>query len=382
MTGSERPRVFHLITRLLKGGAEAKTIATVCGLDDYAFTVGYGAEYDSDQVDRLEREGIATKQFPLIRHYNPVTTVPAVLSLARYLRREDFDIVHTHSTEAGIIGRFAAALAGVPTIVHTVHGVPFADDRSAFLNRFVLACERQAASYTDRIVTNADVIADDYLARGIGQRDQYTTVYSGVDLDAFADAEPADDLPGERPRIVMVGRLADGKGHEVLLDAVELLGEFEGSVCIVGDGPLYDSLTTDVVDRGLSDQVYLTGFRDDVPRVLAAIDALVLPSFREGTPRVITEAMACGLPVIATNIAGIPEQVADGESGYLISTGDPAALADRLETLLADAELRERMGARGLERADRFSVTTMVEELDRVYQKLTGEQDGSRNSGV
>ncbi|EMA63061.1 glycosyltransferase family 4 protein [Halorubrum lipolyticum] len=382
MTGSERPRVFHLITRLLKGGAEAKTIATVCGLDDYAFTVGYGSEYDSDQVDRLEREGIATKQFPLIRHYNPVTTVPAVLSLARYLRREEFDIVHTHSTEAGIIGRFAAALAGVPTIVHTVHGVPFADDRSAFLNRFVLACERQAASYTDRIVTNADVIADDYLERGIGRRDQYTTVYSGVDLDAFADAEPADDLPGERPRIVMVGRLADGKGYEVLLDAVESLDSFEGSVCIVGDGPLYESLTTEIEDRELADQVCLTGFRDDIPCVLAASDVLVLPSFREGTPRVITEAMASGLPVVATDIAGIPEQIEDSENGYLIQTGDSEALANRLETLLADAELREQMGRHGLERANRFSVPTMVEELDRVYRELVGEQVGSTGSNV
>jgi len=302
-----------------------------------------------------------------------VTTGPAVLSLARYLRREEFDIVHTHSTEAGIIGRFAAALAGVPNIVHTVHGVPFADDRSDVLNRFVLACERQAAAYTDRIVTNADVIADDYLKRGIGQPEQYTTVYSGVDLDGFADAEPADDLPGERPRVVMVGRLADGKGHEVLLDAVESLDGFEGSVCIVGDGPLYDSLEVDVETRGLREDVFLTGFRNDVPRVLAASDVLVLPSFREGTPRVITEAMASGLPVVATDIAGIPEQIEDGENGYLIPIRDPEALADRLERLLADSELCERMGARGLERAERFSVGTMVDELDDVYQELLGE---------
>ncbi|MUV59827.1 glycosyltransferase family 4 protein [Halobacterium sp. CBA1126] len=373
MTGSERPRVFHLITRLLKGGAEAKTIATVQGLDDYEFTVGYGAEYDQEQVDQLEHAGVETKRFPLIRHYNPVTTVPAVLSLAWYLQRENFDIVHTHSTEAGIIGRFAAALAGVPNIVHTVHGVPFADDRSGLLNRFVLACERQAATYTDRIVTNADVIADDYLERGIGQREQYTTVYSGVDLDAFADAEPADDLPGEQPRVVMVGRLTDGKGHGVLLDAVESLGDFQGSVCIVGDGSLYDSLVAAVEDRGLAEDVFLTGFRDDVPRVLAASDVLVLPSFREGTPRVITEAMASGLPVVATDIAGIPEQVEDGENGYLIPTGDSDALADRLERLLADEELREQMGARGLERANRFSVATMVEELDRLYEELLAE---------
>jgi len=380
MAGKKRPRVFHLITRLLKGGAEGHTIATVLGLDEYEFTVGYGAEYNQEQVDLLNREGISTKCFPLIRHYNPVTTVPAVLSLAWYLRREDFDIVHTHSTEAGIIGRFAAVLADVPNIVHTVHGVPFAEDRSNVLNRFVLACERQAAHYTDQIISNADVIADDYLERDIGQPEQYTTVYSGIDIDTFAHAKPADNLPGEHPRVVMVGRLADGKGHSVLLDAIELLNGFQGSVCIVGDGPLYGALDDSIENRGLSDQVFLIGFRDDIPSVLAASDVLVLPSFREGTPRVITEAMASKLPVIATDIAGIPEQVKDGENGYLIPTDDSETLANRLERLLADVELRERMGARGLERVERFSVGTMVEELDQLYRKLLDETREGQNS--
>jgi glycosyltransferase involved in cell wall biosynthesis len=372
----QRPRVFHLITRLLKGGAEAKTMATVLGLEEYEFTVGYGLSYNQDQVDRLDAAGIETKRFPLIRHYNPVTTLPAVVSLARYLRREEFDIVHTHSTEAGIIGRFAAAIAGVPNIVHTVHGVPFADDRNAALNRFVLACERRAANYTDCIVTNADVIADKYLEREIGTRNQYTTIYSGVELDAFQDATPADDLPGSRPRVVMVGRLADGKGHSILLDAIESIRDMEGSVCVVGDGPLYDDLGQEIADRGLADSVFLTGFRDDVPRVLAASDVLVLPSFREGTPRVITEAMASGLPVVATDIAGIPEQVVDGESGYLIPTGDPEALADRLETLLSDPELCKRMGVCGQQRADRFSVEAMLEDLNALYQDLLESSSG------
>lgn len=366
----QRPRILHLITRLLKGGAEAKTMATVLGLDDYEFTVGYGSSYHQEQLDCLKTAGIETKRFPLIRHYNPLTTLPAVVALARYLHREGFDIVHTHSTEAGIIGRFAAAMAGVPNVVHTVHGVPFADDRNAALNRFVLECERQAATFTDRIITNADVIADEYLDRGIGTRDQYTTIYSGVELEAFRAVAPAEDLPGTRPRIVMVGRLADGKGHSLLLDAVESIGDMAASVCIVGDGPLYDSLESEIADRGLADSVFLIGFRNDVPRVLAASDVLVLPSFREGTPRVITEAMASGLPVVATDIAGIPEQVVDGESGYLIPTGDAAALADKLAELLANSELRKQMGKRGLERVERFSVDAMLRDLDGLYREL------------
>jgi glycosyltransferase involved in cell wall biosynthesis len=364
------PRVFHLITRLLKGGAEAKTIQTVTRLDGYAFTVGHGAEYDPEQVEKLNRAGVETERFGLVRHYNPVTAVPAVVSIARYLRRQQFDIVHTHSTEAGIIGRFAAALADVPAIVHTVHGVPFADDRSGLLNRFVLSCERRAAPIPDRIVTNADAITEEYLDRGIGRPEQYRTIYSGIDLDRFAGAEPASDLPGERPRAVMIGRLADGKGFDVLLDAVSRLDRGSFSVCLVGDGPQYDALDAEISSRGLGGTVSLLGYRSDVPEILAASDVLVLPSYREGTPRVITEAMASGLPVVATDIAGIPEQVVHGETGYLVPTGDPAAVADRLGELLGDEERRHRMGANGRERAERFSVTRMLRDLDDLYARL------------
>jgi glycosyltransferase involved in cell wall biosynthesis len=361
---------------LIKGGAESKTRSTVAGIDGCEFTVGYGASYDQEPLEWYEAKDIETVQFPLVRHYNPLTALPAVISVARYLRRNDFDIVHTHSTEAGIVGRIAAAIADVPHVVHTVHGVPFTDDRNNSLNRFVLACERTAARYTDRMVTNADAIADEYLQRGIGSPEQYTTVYSGIDLAAFRDAVPATGLPGSRPRIVMVSRLADGKGFGVLLDAAELVADGDGSVLIVGDGPLFEELSEEISNRGLEDTVFLAGYRDDVPNVLAASDILVLPSFREGTPRVISEAMASGLPVVGTDIAGIPEQIDDGESGFLIPTGDPEALAERLDRLLSDPELRKLMGARGQELAEGFSDEAMCDALDDIYRELLAEADG------
>lgn len=368
MTGRGRPHVFHLITRLLKGGAEAKTIATVLGLEEYEFTVGYGAASDQAQVDRLERNGVETKRFPLIRHYNPVTTVPAVVSLARYLRRNEFDIVHTHSTEAGIIGRFAAWLADVPVVVHTVHGVPFTEDRNALLNRFVLQCERAAARRTDRIVTNADAITEEYLQRGIGRSEQYTTVYSGIDLDRFRDASPADDIDGSGVRVVMVSRLVDGKGIYDLFDALERIESDAVTVYLVGDGPLRAELEMTVARRELP--VHLLGYRSDVESIMAACDLFVLPSYREGTPRVITEAMASGLPVVSTDIAGIPEQVVDGENGFLIQPGDVDGLVDRLERVIESAELREEFRSVGRERVERFSVETMLSDLDAIYQEL------------
>ena len=370
MTNQQEPRIFHLITRLLKGGAERVVTDVVVGLDNYEFTVGYGASYDREQVNLLNQKGIETKRFPLIRHYNPVAAFAAIASVANYLRRNNFDVVHTHSTEAGIIGRFAASAAGIPHVVHTVHGIPFTDDRNAVLNRFVLECERAAAKRTDRIAVNADIIADEYLGRGIGSPEQYTTVYIGVEREKFRTASPAPDLPGDRPRVVMIGRLAEGKGFNVVLDAVESIRCANFSVCLVGDGPLYESLESEIEERGLSERVFLTGFRDDIPRVLAASDVFVLPSFREGTPRVILEAMASGLPVVATDIAGIPEQVANGESGYLIPTGSPGTLADHLDKLLSNPGLRNRMGEKGYERAERFSVETMLDEFDSLYREL------------
>lgn len=369
---SGEPRVFHLITRLLKGGAEAKTIQTVFGLDRYDFTVGHGAAYDDDQLRRLHERGVATRRFPLLRHYNPITAVPAVVSVTRYLRRKNFDLVHTHSTEAGIIGRLAAHCAGFPS-VHTVHGVPFAEDRHEALNRFVLACERAVAPMTDRIITNADAIADEYLQLGIGRHDQYTTVYSGIDVERFATADPAPDLPGDGLRITMVGRLVEGKGLGVLLDAVAELDRTDVTVSVVGDGPERGTFEADIRNRGLADIVHTLGYRDDIDRILAASDVFVLPSFREGTPRVITEAMASGLPIVATDIAGIPEQVTDGENGYLVSTGDPKALADRLNRLLDDAGRRAAFGEQSRARVEQFSTNAMITDLDAVYQGILGE---------
>lgn len=363
------PRIFHLITRLLRGGAEAKTIATVEGLPDYAFTVGHGAAVDESQVTRLREAGASTERFPLIRHYNPVTAGPAVVSVARHLSREEYDLVHTHSTEAGIIGRLAARLAGGPPVVHTVHGVPFSEDRNPLLNRFVLACERAVAPGTDRLVTNADAIATEYLDRGIGHPDQYRTVYSGVDVDRFAGATPAS-LPGNGLAVTMVGRLVEGKGLDVLLDAVARLDGHDVVVYVVGDGPKRADFEAAVGERGLTDVVRTLGYREDVDRVLAASDVFVLPSFREGTPRVISEAMASGLPVVATDIAGVPEQVEDGENGFLVRPGDAAALADRLDRLLADASLRETFGAASRDRAERFSLEGMLADLDAVYREV------------
>jgi glycosyltransferase involved in cell wall biosynthesis len=367
---SSEPRIFHLITRLIDGGAVNALLPIATEIDGFDVTVGYGSEVDQHNVDAFHEAGVQTKQFPLIRHYNPVTAIGAVFTVAHFIDREDFDIVHTHSTEAGIIGRAAARLADVPHVVHTIHGVPFAEDRNGLLNRFVERCERVAARWTDVQISIADVIAEEYLSRGIGREEQYQTIRYGIDLEDFRDAEPATDLPGTEPRVLIVSRLAEGKGFDVLLDAAERLKREDVSILIAGDGPLRSNLDNEIHDRSLDDTVHLLGYRTDIANVMAGSDILVLPSFREGTPLVIIEAMAVGLPVIATNIAGIPELIDDTKTGYLIEPGDSDVLASKIDELVWNSKRCELLGQAGQKRVDHFETERMVADYRSLYTEL------------
>lgn len=359
--------MLHLSTRLLRGGVGGEILATVEGLSEhYEFTVGYGAQFDEAQVTALTNAGARTRRFPLIRHYNPLTPVPATIAVARYLSASDFDVVQTHSTEAGVIGRWAAALAGVGNVIHTVHGVPFTDDRNVLLRRFLEACERASAPRADVLVAKADSIREAYLARGIGTPEQFRTIYSGIDVDVFGRAAPAD-LPGRGVRILLAARLVEGKGIPVLFEAVEAMGEGPYAVCVAGTGPIEESLQRDVRDRGLADRVHFLGFREDMPAVYAASDIFVLPSFREGLPRVVSESLAAGLPVVASRIAGIPEQVEDCVNGFLVEPGDSTELACRLADLVGDRDLRRQMGRASRRRAPTFSRERMVSDTRELY---------------
>ncbi|WP_424017696.1 glycosyltransferase family 4 protein [Halorientalis pallida] len=367
--------VMHLITRYLDGGAETTTdnaLDTLRDADaDYEIHLGTGATHDPDRLADARANGIETVVFHALRHYNPLGALLSVFTIAWYLRRHDVDILHTHSTEAGIAGRWAGVLARTPVVVHEIHGDPIADDHHPLLNAFVLAAERISARVTDRLIVKSERIRETFLDRGIGRPEQYELIYHGVDVERFqsqGDSVPAEATADDTLQLLFVGRLATGKGLDDLLDAVERLDGVE--LRIAGDGPLSERLAAEIERRDLPAE--LLGYRDDIPELLAAADVLVLPSYREGTPRVVTEALAAGTPVVATNIAGIPEQVADGETGYLIEPGDIDALVARLESL-GDPERRRQFGARAGERVAQFSVETASQRYRELYRELLRE---------
>lgn len=380
-TTREPPRVLHLITRFLDGGAETTTCNTLDALreapEEYDLRLGVGAEHDRDALDRVAATGVETVVFDSIRHYEPLSALVAVIAVARYLRREDVDVLHTHSTEAGVVGRIAGKLAGTPIVIHEIHGDPITPDRHPLLNAFVGAMERLTAPMATRLIVKSERIRETYLDRGIGRLDQYELVYHGVDLDRFrADQTPpeTDGGPGA-VELLFVGRLAEGKGLHDLLSAVDRLrGEHDVSLQIAGDGPLKDELETAIRERELTGVVDVLGYRNDVPELLERADVLVLPSYREGTPRAVTEALASGTPVVATNVAGLPEQVQHGDTGYLVEPGDVSALVDRLRSLVESSDLRHSMGQRASETVAKFDVDVVKSKYQDRYRDLIRER--------
>lgn len=370
---ADQPTILHLITRWLKGGAEAKTLAELEGLSDsYGFVLAHGAEREPDAAAHVDALDVPRYVVPALRHYAPHTVWPAIGQVRMILDEVDPDILHVHSTEAGAIGRWAAKRYEDLPVVYTLHGMPFGPNRAAPLRWFVKSVEKHLAKHTTVYAANAQAIVDSYLEAGIGTPDQYEVIYSGVDLEALEAAEPADGLPGQQgSRILFAGRLEQGKGIRRLVRAVDRLregsGPAEASLLVAGTGPLQDEL------EGLDHSwLHVLGFRDDLPSIMKGCDVLSLPSDHEGTPRVITEAMACGLPVVASDVGGIPEQVADGQSGLLVPARDGEALVDALQALLEDPDRRRSMAKVGRDRVERFSVEAMVEATDALYQRLLG----------
>lgn len=367
-------RVLHLITRfVVGGGAEKTTLQTLEALHhaerDYDIRLGFGHEHEPDRVNEID-DWIETVKFDMIRHYDLLRAPLAVLQVAKYLRTEQIDLLHTHGTEAGIIGRWAAFLANTPVVIHEIHGVPFTRDRNPLLNKFIEVMERISAPLATILIVKSKKIRDEFLNRGIGRREQYELIYHGVDIDWYREADSTFESVREVVNLLFIGRLVEGKGLFDLLEAFERLSETESvRLWIVGDGPLRESLQTTVDRRGLED-VRLLGYREDVSGLLASADVFVLPSYREGTPRVITEALAAGVPVVSTRIAGIPEQVDHGTTGYLYEPGNIEDLERYLGRLVASANRRERMGSAAAKDVNNFSLDVANERFTRLYDRL------------
>lgn len=372
-----RLKVLHIITHLGVGGAQDNTLLTVKGLDRTRFEVHVaGAPGSWEPRARAVADRLIL--IPgLRREIAPVDDLLALNQILTLLRREQYCIVHTHSSKAGIIGRLAARLARVPVVVHSVHGFSFDDATFTQRQRAVfILLERMAARWCDRLITVSQMTKQLGLAERIAPDSQMVTIYSGIDLTSFADSVDCRQkrrdmgLDETRPVIGTVGRLAPQTAPEVFVEAAFLvLKERPDVQClIVGDGPSAERAREII---GGDERIKMTGYRADVPEILQTLDCFVSTAAWGAVGRALTEAMIVGLPVVATSIRGVPEIVKDGETGLLVAPGDAAAIADRVLFVLDHPADARRLG-----RSARHTVTPefcadlMVERITGLYDSL------------
>lgn len=380
-TPAREARILHIITRLDRGGSTTETLVTAAGLPGvFRPSLIYGRTHDWPALPAGIREKVEMIEVPeLVRDPAPLKDLRALLKLHRLIRRGKFDLVHTHTSKAGILGRVAARLAGVPRIVHTPHGHIFTGYYGRALTRLFILLERWAATFTDRIIALTDQEIRDHLERGIGRPEQFVSIPSGIEVDALDRApgqveavRAALGLAPDARLIGSVGRLEPVKGHRFLLDALrDLAPRFPDlHLALVGDGELLPELRAQAGRSGLADRVLFLGWRNDVPRLLPAFHLFVLPSENEGMGRALVEAMAAGLPIVASRAGGVPEVLGEGEAGLLVEAANAPALAQAIETLLRDRALGARLGEAARKRAHRYSVATMLREIEALYRGL------------
>jgi glycosyltransferase involved in cell wall biosynthesis/ribosomal protein S18 acetylase RimI-like enzyme len=376
-------RVLHIVGDSRFGGIAR----IILGLGRVAQAEGW--EFDVLTTDptvqqALQQEGLGIVNLDVIRRtINPFRDIPGLFRLAAFLRRERYDIVHTHTSKGGFVGRLAASLAHSPLIVHTVHGFAFHEQTSAIARIIWSSLERLAARRCHSIVSVSEFHKRWALELGICSPARIQAIPNGITpASRSAYFDPAtlrrhlgaenDDL-----LVLSLARLAPDKGLGFLIDAATLLSRDERRyrIVIAGDGPMQSRLEQMIRDRGVSEMVKLLGFRQDVGDLLAASDVVVIPSLREGLSISLLEAMAAGKPIIASSIGSHRELAAQAEMARLVPPADPTSLAAAIQQLAADRALRAHLAARARSLFEaRYTEDKMLNAYQQMYRRLLNDK--------
>lgn len=358
-------KVLYLVTRADLGGAQVHVLDLLRGFaHKQQAVVGVGESgYFTDAVRKL---GIPYYILPNLTHpISPIQDCRAVADVARLIRFCDADILHAHTSKAGVVGRLAAKVAGIPS-VFTAHTWCFAEGISWKWRLAGIPAERIAARCGSAIITVSDANRALALRHRISRPGRVRTIWNGIP-DTRHRARP--DV-GATPVIVMVARCAEQKDQGLLLRAVARM-QSPCRAMFIGDGPLLPLLREQSRDLGIRERVEFLGNRDDVAHLLAQSHIFALPTHWEGFPLAILEGMRAGLPVVATDVGGVAEAVIDQDTGFLVPRGDEDAFYLRLLALLRDSTLRRRMGAAGRRSYEaRFTVKRMLDQTMDVYQSV------------
>lgn len=365
-----KTNVVHLVEELTIGGLEKILTAIVLNLNKKKYNVSVWCLREGGFfADKLVKEGIDVKVLHISTSRNPLS----IYKLYRLLKSHKFDIIHTHAYSAGTIGRISAFLAGVPVIIshnHSVYG---------YYHKYYHFVEWLLSLITDSVICISEVVnrfANE--AQRINFR-KLITIHNGIDDVCAVTEKRCFDLrkelgiPIHHSVIGTIAHLEEHKGLEYLLEAASLLLALRRDISflIVGEGALKRTLKKLCINLKIEKNVIFAGERSDIPEILFSIDIFVLPSLREGLPLTILEAMACGKPVIATNVGGVSEVVKNGVSGILVPPGDPEAIHGAMIELLGDTEKMNKIGSEGKRICnENFNSRIMVEKIEDLYDFL------------
>lgn len=390
---NRRIRVAHVITRLNVGGPAIQVLLLNSRLDPERFEsvliCGRSGQGEGDmralgRVDHRPPILIPT----LGREISILDDLRAFGALVGIFRALRPDVVHTNLAKAGLLGRLAARVAGVPVVVHTFHGNVLRGYFDPVRSRLFLTLERLLARVTSRVITLSPRQRAELAARGIASGHRVEEVPLGIDLAPFLEGSQGVlhkelRLASDIPLVGIVARLVPIKAVDVFLAAAEIVGQTRPGVrfVVVGDGPLRNDLERRVAKAGLEPRVAFLGWRADLPAIYADLDVVVLTSRNEGTPLSVIEALAAGRAVVATSVGGVPDLIEDGKNGLLVDVGDPLLVATAVERLLGDPALRGRLGELGRRSVyPTYDAATLVARMAGLYEELVVTIPSSRPS--
>jgi glycosyltransferase involved in cell wall biosynthesis len=366
--GDRRPRILIAITLAEVGGAQTCVAQLLPRLTE-ELDVTVAAHGPGPLRAAAVDAGASWVELRNVRRRIGPRDALGLLELIALIRRLRPDIVHAHSSKAGVLARVAAAVCRIPAVVFTAHGWAFKAE-PGLKSRLYLYADRAVAKITSAVICVSETERREGLAARTCQAERTVVIQNGVDASLFT-VRRRSETP--RPRIVSIGRLKAPKDFTTLLEALALLRDLPFDAVIAGDGPERSALEAAVDRLGLAGAVDLTGERDDIPAFLAAADCFVLSSTSEGMPISVLEAMAAGLPVVASDVGGVHELVTEGTTGCLVPPRDPEALAGALRPLLGDPELRARLGAQARRDVEqRFTVDRVQREHLQLYRDVVG----------
>jgi len=384
LIASRKIRVLLVITGLASGGATKVVLQLASHFNnhpdfDIQLLAGPIPEGRTDVTYLAYEQGIPTQVIPsLISHINPFINVKAVADIRRIMVQGNYDIVHTHSSVAGVVGRLAAVTAGVPVIIHHVHGWGLHAGMSRLNQTLYLNLERLSARFTDRLIAVSRPDIQKAQAHRIGSEDKFALIQNGIELEQFR--QPVDDqqmrselgLDPDCKLVGMIGRLDEQKNPLDFIRAAARVTKSYSKVqfLIVGDGSLRPECQRLINELNLKEKLFLLGFRNDVARILSILTITAMSSLWEGLPIAFLESMSAGKPIVANNVDGASDVVIDGETGFLVTPHQPSEMAEHILYLLNNEKLCNEMGEVAQERSSYFSVQRMVGQIESLYKEL------------